>query len=578
MSRVIVPSIGPKDAKIVLIGESPAAEEVKQGVPLVGPSGQMLNKALVKAGINRNDCYICNLVPIRAPGDKFASHNPADIAFGRERLFRELSSLRSAKVFVPLGANPLEWLCGTKPPVALRGESKREGFITSWRGSIIPVSLNGDNVPENYLRTGFNGSYPAWPVANRNAAIIPTFHPAAVLRQFQWSPWFIWDLTKAGEVSRNGIPEKKFRRWFYNNPTALSALADSDVDIISVDSELNPYIIGIATEDEVHVFEFGEVYRPALTKLLQSPWILKVAHRWLHDYAFLKKVIGIEPKWPLFDTVGGSMLLNNALEKQLSPHIASMFTDWPYHKWLANVDMLTYCGMDAVVCYDAYWPMLDQLASRKLLDLIQVPGAELSPADHDHKLLYALMDMQSRGFMINEAARVEVACELSAKLAMEEAALSFKVQPVIDRKIKQFKKPHLFKVPRKCDCCGGGKIQAAHCDRCNVGHPERSRKENIKIVAELNEMTQKAVVESWNECVVCTGTGKIVKDLPFNPDSPDQLADVIYRGLSIRPRRYKGAETIRAAQLESLREDHPLVDDIVHLSKTRADYDTVARL
>ncbi len=101
--KLVCQSDGPLDAEIVLIGESPAREEMAEKPlpkPLVGPSGRLLNKALVASGIDRARCYVMNLVPVRPDGDKFANHTPDDLAWGKDRLFRELASLADAKVLV----------------------------------------------------------------------------------------------------------------------------------------------------------------------------------------------------------------------------------------------------------------------------------------------------------------------------------------------------------------------------------------------------------------------------------------------------------------------------------------------
>jgi DNA polymerase len=53
---------GPNSAEIVLIGEQPGDEEDRQGHPFVGPSGKLLDRALVDAGIDRSSLYVTNAV------------------------------------------------------------------------------------------------------------------------------------------------------------------------------------------------------------------------------------------------------------------------------------------------------------------------------------------------------------------------------------------------------------------------------------------------------------------------------------------------------------------------------------
>ena len=562
--KIVVNSSGPLNAEIVAIGESPAAEELKEGKPFVGKAGKMLSMGFRYAGLDRSQVYLMNLVPVRAPGDKFAQHSQDDIEWAKLRFQRELRGLTNARVFIALGANPLEWLLGAKPPVAQRGEGKREGFISAWRGSVIPGNIEDGlpECPEDYLQLMPCGEPPKLP---KGSVIIPTFHPAAVLRQLTWHPWFIQDLQLAARVAREGISPTHYRKWFFQEPLALAKLAESGIDLISIDTELDPQIVGIATEDQVHVFVWNESFRQPLTKLLANPRIVKIAHNWSHDYADLRVRKGITVARPIYDTQGAAHILNTALQKELSPHISTRFTTWPYHKWLNDIDPLVYCGMDAVVCYDAYWPQIEQLHRRNLYTI----------ADHDHKLLTPLMEMQATGFKIDEVARLEVEQELEQKLAEADVELQALVAPVIERKLDRFEKPHLFQRLVKCPCCGGGKARRLGCYTCSFGAGVEPTKEEA---GHRGFKTIKAFKESAKPCENCKATGKIAKNLKFNSDSPDQLADVIYRGLGIKARKYKGNETTKAAQLEPIRDKHPIIEQVVTVSGIRADYDAVARL
>lgn len=61
---------GNPDAKIVLIGDVPGADEDRQGVPFVGPAGQLLDKMLASIGLDRTQVYIANAVFWRPPGNR----------------------------------------------------------------------------------------------------------------------------------------------------------------------------------------------------------------------------------------------------------------------------------------------------------------------------------------------------------------------------------------------------------------------------------------------------------------------------------------------------------------------------
>src|SRR5205814_7776763 len=53
---------GPRDAEVMLVGEQPGDREDVEGAPFVGPAGQLLDRALVEAGIDRQTVYVTNIV------------------------------------------------------------------------------------------------------------------------------------------------------------------------------------------------------------------------------------------------------------------------------------------------------------------------------------------------------------------------------------------------------------------------------------------------------------------------------------------------------------------------------------
>jgi DNA polymerase len=57
-----VPGVGPKRARIMLVGEQPGDQEDLQGLPFVGPAGALLDKAMDEAGLNRGSIYLTNAV------------------------------------------------------------------------------------------------------------------------------------------------------------------------------------------------------------------------------------------------------------------------------------------------------------------------------------------------------------------------------------------------------------------------------------------------------------------------------------------------------------------------------------
>jgi uracil-DNA glycosylase len=138
----VVFGVGDPGADLVFVGEGPGAEEDRQGIPFVGRAGQLLTKLIEGMGLRRDDVYICNVVKCRPPGNR--DPLPPEIDACRPYLEAQLDFL-APRVVVTLGNFATRLLLDTK-----------EG-ITKLRGREVPY------------RDG-------------TAVLIPTLHPAAVLR------------------------------------------------------------------------------------------------------------------------------------------------------------------------------------------------------------------------------------------------------------------------------------------------------------------------------------------------------------------------------------------------------------
>ena len=109
-----VPFEGPKEYNIMLVGEAPGAEEVGQGRPFVGKSGQLLERYLERNMITRSQVKLANLCKYR-PG---THHNEFKALLGTSELAEGLKELQdeieSAKpnVIIALGNWPMYYLTG----------------------------------------------------------------------------------------------------------------------------------------------------------------------------------------------------------------------------------------------------------------------------------------------------------------------------------------------------------------------------------------------------------------------------------------------------------------------------------
>jgi DNA polymerase len=138
----VVFGVGNREADLVFVGEGPGAEEDRQGIPFVGRAGQLLTRLIEGIGLTRDDVYICNVVKCRPPGNR--DPEPVEIATCRPYLEAQLDLLQPS-VVVTLGNFATKLLLDTKTG------------ITKLRGQEFPY------------RDG-------------TAVLVPTLHPAAVLR------------------------------------------------------------------------------------------------------------------------------------------------------------------------------------------------------------------------------------------------------------------------------------------------------------------------------------------------------------------------------------------------------------
>jgi DNA polymerase len=140
---------GSPDADIVFVGEGPGEEEDRTGRPFVGRAGELLTKMIQAMGLRREDVYICNIVKCRPPGNRVPS--PEEAAACWNYLVRQLQIIRP-KVIVTLGNPATQALLQT-----------RVG-ITRLRGQWQKLPMIGQGI--------------------EGTPVMPTFHPAYVLRQY----------------------------------------------------------------------------------------------------------------------------------------------------------------------------------------------------------------------------------------------------------------------------------------------------------------------------------------------------------------------------------------------------------
>ena len=136
----IVYGVGNPSAEVMFVGEAPGADEDMKGEPFVGRAGQLLTKIIEAIGLTRGDVYIANVIKCRPPGNR--NPEPDEVETCEPFLFRQIDVIKP-KVVVALGKFAAQGLLRTLDPI-----SRLRGRVFDYRG----------------------------------AKLIPTFHPAYLLR------------------------------------------------------------------------------------------------------------------------------------------------------------------------------------------------------------------------------------------------------------------------------------------------------------------------------------------------------------------------------------------------------------
>lgn len=168
--EIYVPSCGPRNAEIALVGEAPGEKEAYRGEPFVGPSGQLMDQSLGQI-TDKEQWFKTNAVACW-PSDK-QKPSPVAIRACHNRLMSDLAD-NDPGLIVSLGASAIQ---------SLRNDLKVK--ITKVRGRPFEVEL-----PNGKTKT-----------------VVPTYHPAHILRQGSMWTDFKRDLELVGDILDDAVQE-----------------------------------------------------------------------------------------------------------------------------------------------------------------------------------------------------------------------------------------------------------------------------------------------------------------------------------------------------------------------------------
>lgn len=439
---ILVPPDGPCPAPIMIVGEAPGEQEIIRGKPFVGYSGQELDRMLHQSGIMRSACFTTNVVrerPARNDITKFIPQRKSDITTSHVyvrgkavlpcvrdgiELLRSEIAMCKPNVIIALGDTAL-W--------ALTGCSG----ITKWRGSLLTCDLDGLNI----------GYKPK---------VIPTYHPAAILRQWEWRAIALMDLRKARRQSASSdfpVTEYKFevRPTYEQAFSRLTCLLNHVLDRptkLAVDLETRVghiACIGIAWSKTEAIciplmcVERSEGYWTEneeamllrlIHRLLTHPNVRVIGQNFLYDAQYTYRHWHFVPRVSC-DTMIAQHVCWSNLPKGID-FISSMYREnhvyWKDEgkEWDISIpedQYWRYNCMDAVATFDVEGSLqsnIDQMGLREVDDFQQ-------------KLFWPVLRTMNRGLRVDEVRKAQFAEELQKEITARaewfEAVLGYPLNP-----------------------------------------------------------------------------------------------------------------------------------------------------
>lgn len=301
-------------AKLILLGESPGAEDNYFGSPFMGRAGEYLDQALERGGLSRDECHVTNAVLCAPTGQTKPADFKRAIACCAPRLERELAGTQCTTVLA-MGDRAVKSVLGPSASVTHWAGYPKQGVVTDphrsdyTRYTVLPTwhpSFAAFYKPS--LRTTFETCIQrAWRLANDK------------FPSWQWPDFHLHvsetTLQALLEMHAQGRPVALDVE---NIPGAdtLTALGLSNGALtVSVPLDRYEAVAGTVVGDLRRDYgPLGERIFQAISAILADPALVKIAHNGAHDLAIFH-VKGMVVRNYAFDT-----LLAHAVVAQQQPH------------------------------------------------------------------------------------------------------------------------------------------------------------------------------------------------------------------------------------------------------------------
>lgn len=418
-----VPGTGSLTPKLMIIGEAPGRLENEYLVPFVGPTGQILDECLFKAGIKRSECYITNVVKYQPPFNDFEKLHLIGVDLDqsiRELWENEISKLRP-NCILAVGDHALHAVTGN------------DGIL-NWRGSIIKA------------RDGIT-------------KCVPTIHPAALFSRstsdnessgglaWTWLKLIEHDINRAGEESLTpelNLPHRDLSvahssLELYRFFNEYESLLDCCVDIESINGIPVCYGFAFNRHHGISVPILRQIGKHKLTDMgdreMNEVWRLIddklrtlhiIGQNFKYDH-FRSERIGFEIPHVKSDTLIKTRVIFPEMPKKRLNDQASLWTREPFYKDEGKEFKLGKSNISQLLLYNARDCVtnkeIDEEQEQDLLDLSERFSVPLVEYYYNYmmKKHRVYLTMENTGMRIDEVRRKELSKEYKEKAAIVHA-------------------------------------------------------------------------------------------------------------------------------------------------------------
>lgn len=320
--------------KILILGEAWGEHEERLRTPFVGPSSNELTRMLTEAGIRRADCYLTNVFNLRP------------------RPSNDIENLCGPKADAAPGREPIR--AGKYIRAEFAGELQRASDeLASIRPNLV-VALGGTAAWFCLGSAGISRIRGTVAQGIHGLKILPTYHPAAILRDWSLRHVTVLDLMKAAkqqefpEVRRPSRqiyiePSLEDMEWFFNEHLVPAKRISFDIETAGNQITCIGFAGSISAALVVPIFDNrkpGNSFWPSfeaellvwnfIRKVLDLPQP-KLGQNGLYDIRFLWETYGI----PVRNYDDDTMLLHHALQPESQKglgFLGSVYTDEPAWK------------------------------------------------------------------------------------------------------------------------------------------------------------------------------------------------------------------------------------------------------